>query len=61
MTDLNMDLTAVLPPEALLLLLCQGDRSLKDHTWEFLDLAHQADFPDKSLVVFFLTLESINH
>lgn len=45
-----MDITAV-----FLLLLEQGDHSLKDQTRDFLDLAHLIQYPDRSLYVFYKT------
>ncbi|ROL50051.1 hypothetical protein DPX16_5810 [Anabarilius grahami] len=48
-----MDRAADFPPGAHLLLLHQGNRSIEDHTQDFLDLAYQTDFPDKSLAGFF--------
>lgn len=51
----NMDLAAV----RRLLLLTQDDRSLKDHTSYFLDLAYQTHYPDSALISFFM-LDSMN-
>lgn len=50
-----MDLAAVLLPGVCLLLLCQAILSLENHTQDFLDLVHQTDFPEKSLIVFYRT------
>lgn len=50
-----IDLAAVLPPGVCLLLLRQAVLSLENHTQDFLDLVHQTDFPEKSLIVFYRT------
>lgn len=40
---------------AVFLLFTQNDRSLEDHTCEFLDLANHTHYPDSTLISFFWT------